>query len=259
MADTKPTGTSDPPCGRIDIHSHMLPGIDDGCENMDQVLESIKQLKAAGYVGSICTPHVYPEAYPLNTAPCIETLTAQLNAKLGSAGVAYRLWPGGEVRLFDGVIDWLKVHGVPTLAGSRCVLTDFWPDKWPRWIDTAYDWFIGNGFQPILAHPERIPASKELDAGVTRLIEKGVWLQGNFRSFTGAEGYATNRLVRQWLTNERYQFLALDMHRPESLDSRLDGVQLLVEEFGGEIFDEMTITVPRRLIFGVSDTARAVC
>ena len=93
----------------------------------------------------------------------------------------------------------------------------------------------------------------------TLLIEKGVWLQGNFRSFTGAEGYTANRLVRQWLTNERYQFLALDMHRPESLDSRLDGVQLLVEEFGGEIFDEMTITAPRHLIFGASDTTRAVC
>ena len=240
------------PPGRIDIHSHLLPGVDDGCIDLDQAIQSIRRLRAFGYVGSICTPHIFPEVYLLNTVVYVENLTFQFNEDLRSAGVTYRVWPGGEVRIFDGVIDWLKNHGVPTLAGSRCVLTDFWEERWPPWVETAYEWLLGNGFQPIVAHPERLPPSKDLETGIPRLLEMGVLLQGNFRSFTGEEGYNADRLVRQWTAENHYTFLATDMHRPESLDSRLYGIQLLIDEFGTDRFDALTIDAPRRLVLGAA-------
>ncbi|MGB1125501.1 MAG: CpsB/CapC family capsule biosynthesis tyrosine phosphatase, partial [Phycisphaeraceae bacterium] len=58
-----PDPTHIPP-GRIDIHSHILPGIDDGCTTVAESLESVRVLKAYGYVGTICTPHCWPNSYP---------------------------------------------------------------------------------------------------------------------------------------------------------------------------------------------------
>lgn len=236
------------PSGRIDIHSHLLPGVDDGCTDMAEVLACIERLTALGYVGSICTPHVVPDQLPHNTSGHIHAHCLRLAEALRSAGVKYRIWPGGELRIFNGVTDWVKTHGVPTLADSRCVLTDFWDSKWPKWIFDAYAWFLAQGYQPIVAHPERLPPGRDRDKGLAKLNEMGVWMQGNFRSFTGEEGFEADQLVRAWLREGRYHFLALDMHRPNSLESRLDGVQIMRAEFGDEMFDELTTHAPRRLI-----------
>ncbi len=241
-----------PPDGRIDIHSHLLPGIDDGCADLGEVLTCVERLKALGYVGSICTPHILPDTFPHTTAAHIEAHCLRLTDALRNAGVEYRVWPGGELRIRRGVIDWLKSHGVPTLATSRCVLTDFWDHKWNRWLFEAYEWLIQEGYQPIIAHPERLAATKDRDRGLPQLLEMGVWLQGNFRSFTGEEGFDADRLVRRWLAEGKYQFLSLDMHRPNSLESRLDGIQIMRAEFSDDLFDAMTIDAPRRHIFNQS-------
>ena len=111
--------------GRIDIHSHLLTDVDDGCANFDKVSQSVDQLISFGYVGSICTFHINPHVFLRNTPVLLESLTEQLSGQLKQAGVSYRVWSGGELTLFDGVIDCLKHHGVPTLVESRCVITDF--------------------------------------------------------------------------------------------------------------------------------------
>jgi protein-tyrosine phosphatase len=244
-----------PPRGRIDIHSHLLPGIDDGCEDLEQSLACIGQLKAAGYVGSICTPHVWPELYPANTPDAIAVHTSQLQQMLRDMGVTYQLWPGGELRLFKGVVDWMKEHGVPTLAGSRCVLFDFWQDKWPRWAEQVFQWLFDQGYKPIMAHPERLSANANQPDRLAAYIEMGVRLQGNFLGFTGEDGYQANQLVRQYLTEGRYTFMALDMHQPSSLPSRLDGIKMFIDEFGAQALDQFLIDAPRKLIFDSTPAA----
>ena len=137
-----------PPTGRIDVHSHMLPGIDDGCEDLNESIASIKLLTQAGYVGTICTPHLWPDLFPDNTPVNIQRWTTQLTKQLEERGIEYTLWPGGELRLFKGAIDWMKTHGVPTLADSKYVLADFWEDNWPRHVDKAFDWLLAEGYDP---------------------------------------------------------------------------------------------------------------
>lgn len=76
----------------------------------------------------------------------------------------------------------------------------------------------------------------------------GVWLQGNLRCMTGEDGFMADRLVRQLLQENRYQFLALDMHRQSCLESRLNGMQLVVSEFGESTLDQLTQAAPRRCL-----------
>jgi len=237
-----------PPAGRIDIHSHLLPGIDDGCQDMAESLACIRRLKAAGYVGSICTPHLgrwQPELTPQQ----VMNQTIVLQSQLRQLAEDYRIWPGGEVGLWDGVIAWMQAHGVPTLAGSRCVLVDMWPEKWEKWINPAFRWLIDQGYQPILAHPERSPCVNELDQRVRDLEAMGVWLQGNLRCITGEDGYAADLFMRQWLAENRYRFLALDMHRPDSLVSRLEGIGLVEQTCGRGVTEHLIDMAPRRDIF----------
>lgn len=233
--------------GWIDIHSHLLPGVDDGCQDLEESLASIAQLQQAGFVGSICTPHVFPQMFPQNTAEHIRGWTAQLAMQLRQRGIAYPLWPGGELRLFDGVIDWLKTNEVPTLAGSRYVLTDFWEPVWPKWVDKALDWLLSQGYQPILAHPERL-AMAQLPQHLEALTQRGVLLQGNVRCMTGEDGYLADQWVRRFLAEKRYAFLALDAHRPDTLASRLDGLTMVTQEFGPDTTRKLLHDTPRQIV-----------
>jgi len=236
------------PDGRIDIHSHLLPGVDDGCRSLEESIECVTRLKAAGYVGTVCTPHVWPGAYPQNTPEQINAWTDQLGQQLRDAGIAYQLWAGGELRLFDGVIDWMQVYGVPTLARSGCVLVDMWEARWPKWAMPGFEWLIQEGYQPILAHPERLGCVAESEEQLNELAEMGVWLQGNGRCMTGEEGYHPDRWVRRFLGEDRYQFMALDMHGPDTLEARLEGLAMVAAEFGSSVLDRLTIEAPKRLI-----------
>jgi protein-tyrosine phosphatase len=240
-----------PPTGRIDIHSHMIPGIDDGCQDIDESLACVRRLIELGYAGSICTPHVVPAEFPQNQPQHIAAWTRQLQQAIDDAELTYRVWPGGELRLSADIVSWMQTHGVPTLAGSRCVLMDFWEAKWPKWVASTLDWLVGGRYQPILAHPERLPASRDLDRRLADLASQGIWLQGNFACMTGREGFAADQMVRKLLSEERYQFMALDMHRPDSLEDRLDGISLVEAEFGPEVVESLTVEAPRRLIWGL--------
>jgi len=245
--------TAEPAKGRIDIHSHLLPSVDDGCMAFEESLECVRRLKKAGFVGSICTPHVIGSKSTEsnnNQIQHIRCWVSQFRQELCDAQIEYQLWPGGELRLFDGVIDWLKYQEVPTLADSRCVLVDFWEPVWPAWIMKAFEWLLANGFQPILAHPERLAGGNGLDGQLKTLTSMGVWLQGNFRPMTGLDGYEPDIWVRRLLSEDRYQFMAMDTHRPNTLDDRLDGMRLVEQEYGLAMLNRLTIEAPRRLVFG---------
>ena len=238
------------PAGRVDIHSHMLPGVDDGCADVRETVASVRQLIRAGYVGTICTPHVWPDMFPENTVENIARWTQAVREGLRGYGLDYAVWPGGELRMWDGVHEWLAHWGVPTLAGSKYVLMDFWDAKWPKWLDRELDWLQGQGYQPVLAHPERIAPQRKLLKHIEAVLERGVLLQGNLRCMTGEEGPAADAMVRQLLDAGRYTFLALDMHRPRDLDSRLDGLALVEREYGGGALDQLTAGNPREMILG---------
>jgi protein-tyrosine phosphatase len=232
----------------IDIHCHLLPGIDDGCRDLDDSLACIRRLIQAGYAGSICSPHIVPAEFPLNDPPFIAAQVEFLRQAVAEAKLPYKLWPGAELRLSDDVVAWMGVHGVPTLADSNCVLCDFWDPFWPAWVNKSLRWLLDQHCQPILAHPERLPIRRDLDRRLEELARMGVWFQGNFACLTGSEGADADRLVRQGLEMRRYQFMALDVHRPDTLGVRLDGLAVVAAEFGPELVAELAGAAPQRLI-----------
>jgi protein-tyrosine phosphatase len=234
------------------MHSHILPGIDDGCATLDESLESVRVLKQYGYAGTICTPHCWPMQYPHITPAHIAAWRDALQTEIDSAGLDYTLWTGGELRVYPGAVDWMRANGVPVLAGSTYVLCDFWEARWHKWIDDTFDWLMQQGYTPILAHPERSPTKVDYDKHLDALAERGVLLQGNLRCFTGEEGFYPDQCVRRYMDEGRYTLLALDMHRTDSLQGRLDGIALAAEDFGEERVNDMLDGAVRRLLLDAS-------
>lgn len=238
-----------PETGRIDLHSHLLPGIDDGCRSLDDSLECVRQLREQGYIGSVCTPHVFLTLFPDNTPENIARGVEMLRGELAAAGIDYHLWPGGELRIAPQTIEWLESVGVPTLGESRAVLFDFWGQDWPPYADFLCDWLLERGYQPILAHPERMGLPLPL---LTPLLDdlqsRGVLLQGNLNSISGGEGPQARQIALELLKDGRYHLIASDMHRPNKLAGRFAGLQMLEEQIGSEQVREYLELRPRRLL-----------
>lgn len=242
------------PPGKIDMHSHLLPGIDDGCPDLEDSLACIPQLIDHGYVGTVCTPHFWPQAYPHINVENVQEWTAAFKRELADRGITYRLWSGGELRLAPGMIDWLATYGVPTLGDSRCVLMDMWEPQWHKCIDRTADWLMEQGYQPILAHPERSAKSTDLKSRFFKkldaLTRRGVLLQGNLRTITGGSGATAAILFRQFMQQNKYAALALDMHSATVLPDRLLGLKLVAEEFGQDAVESLAVRAPRQLVLG---------
>ncbi len=242
--------------GRIDLHSHLLPGIDDGCRDGAESLACIRGLMAMGYAGSVCTPHVWPQQYPGLEPIGIGRRVERLRERVAAAGLDYALWPGGEVRLFEDADRWMHQKGAPVLGGlggeRKAVLVDSWSGDWPSHHDRTIDWLLGRGFTPVLAHPERSPTRRGFSRLLDRLDKRGVLLQGNLRSFTGREGSKALALAECFLADGRYACLASDTHRPDTLPDRARGLEAVSGLVDEATLRRLTVDVPRALL-GLED------
>lgn len=237
--------------GRIDTHSHILPGIDDGCPDLEASLNCVRQMIGAGYAGTICTPHIIPKAYPRNTPQQVREWVAEFQRELTRNGIEYQVWAGGECTLDADNWSMFDRIGIPTLGNSRAVLLDWWGAAWPRFADETFERLLREGYQPILAHPERMQMPvKELKTLVHSLKDKGIWLQGNLNSLSGGEGSQSQQLGHEWLKSGTYHLLASDTHHPDRLAGRLAGLQQAIELVGEDRVNELTAKRTRALAEG---------
>lgn len=248
--------SSQPPAeGLLDLHCHLLPGIDDGCRNLTESLECITRWHEAGFRGAVCTPHLCTTFFPENTTRAVAEWIVALQHAVDEASLSFTLWPGGELRLAERTIPWLEEHGVPTLGPGKAVLIDWWGNDWPTCCDDAIAWLLERGYQPVLAHPERMGLPEaELDRVLACLSGQGVLLQGNLNSLAGGEGPAAQQRAEHLLETERYYVLASDTHRPESVPGRHAGLKRLRSRFGDDWLQTLLADRPRTLLhWGSSD------
>lgn len=236
--------------GRIDIHGHLLPGIDDGCPSAEDSLACARMLVDAGYTHACCTPHVWP-TLARNTVTAIRQRTDELQQQLDAAGVPLRLIPGGEINL---EWNWPAIGSAPPaeiasygLAGKH-LLFDFWADTFPDFLPPAVQRLQGLGFTLIMAHPERLIAVQTDPAIADRFIEMDIRLQCNSWCLTDPVGTPTRDVSERLLRDGKYFLLGTDLHNAATLPIRLEGVHRAIEYVGADAVDALTITNPRQLV-----------
>jgi protein-tyrosine phosphatase len=240
--------------GLIDTHTHLLPGIDDGCKSADESLACARALVLAGYTHAFCTPHVWPERPENGVAENLAVQVRRLQAIYDAAGVPLTLMPGGELNL--------KSCG-PTLCSQsrdevisyglkgKVVLFDFWTpsvdDLRERVIPPARH-LVKLGLKGVLAHPERIQVFHHAPELINEFTEMGFKLQMNTWCLTEGPKTPVYQLAERLLKDGRYFFFGTDLHNPQGMDIRIKGLEVARRMAGEEAVRTLTVDHPRLLL-----------
>lgn len=196
----------------IDIHSHILPGVDDGAGSMEESIAMLRQAQKEGIGAVILTPHQKPERKCVSVRGIRENIV-RLQREMERQHIQIALYPGSELLYHHGLRERLAEGSVCTLAGSRYVLVEFLPDEnWQYIRDGLYDLACG-GYRPVVAHVERCMQLAAEPEKVRELINMGCYIQMNAGSITGLSGLAMKRGARRLLKEELVHFVATDAHR----------------------------------------------
>jgi protein-tyrosine phosphatase len=236
--------------GRIDVHAHLIPGVDDGCQTLGESIECARQFLAAGYTHAFCTPHIWP-SFPRNVAVNILRWTADLQTEYDRASVPLRLLPGGEINFqtaWPAMQSLSRMDIVSYGLLGKHVLFDFWADSAPDYLLPAVAHLRSLGLVPILAHPERIRVIQENAALLEKLMDMGLRLQCNTWCLMDRPGMPTRDVSERLLRADKYFLLGTDCHNPSGLPVRFAGVSRAIEMVGEEKVRELTITNPRTLL-----------
>jgi len=194
----------------VDMHSHLLPGIDDGAEDLEESLDLIRALRKLGYRHLITTPHVYQEYFP-NTTAVIREKEAEVKAAIAQEGIDVTLQAAAEYMLDEGFAARLQDDDLLTL-GERHVLVELGFLAEPPGVEETFFELRTKGYRPVLAHAERyLYLADDLDR-FARLREMGVWLQLNLLSFTGHYGSPVQKLAKRLLKAGYIDLLGTDCH-----------------------------------------------
>ncbi len=201
-----------------DMHSHLLPGIDDGSPDMTTTLAYLSQLEEMGYQKIITTPHVMRELYP-NKAEDIRALAVDVNQAIEKAGLKIKLEASAEYMLDDGFEVLLENDRLIPIA-NRYILIEMSYVAPSLNYENAIFKIQAQGFIPILAHPERYNYLSMND--FERIKSLGCLLQVNLLSLTGYYGKHTQHIAQQLLQQKYASFLGTDLHHKRHLEAIKD-------------------------------------
>lgn len=231
----------------IDIHCHILPGVDDGSPNMETSLCMLKTALSEGTKGMILTPHHKP--MHRNASPrYIEEYTLDLMEKAHEQGIKVQLFPGNEIYYSADTVSQLERGEVATMAGSGYVLIEFHPTDMYKTIHNALYNVKALGYYPIIAHVERYADMAKHIKYVDDLLNMGVYVQVNANSVMGKYGLGIKHFTRELLKRKMVHFVASDAHdnssrAPHLLDCRDYVEKKLSEQYALEIFHDNAMMV----------------
>lgn len=243
----KPPATSRAPTGRVDVHSHLLPGVDDGCRDLDESIACARRMVAAGYTHSFCTPHVWPNL-TVTHPDLITEHVERLQGALAAAAVPLRLFPGGEINLRPDTNQTVAQKLVTYGMRGKFLLCDIWADALPGFFAETIAWLQSQGLTVILAHPERMKAVHAKPELFYQFEAMGLLLQCNLQCLSDPIGVPTRDIAERFLGEGKYFLLGSDLHNLPTLDLRLNGLRRAIELVGEAGVAKLTVEHPRLLL-----------
>lgn len=208
----------------IDLHCHMLPGLDDGAADLSVSLAMARMAVADGIVTTACTPHILPGVYP-NSGEGIRDAVADFAAELEVAEIPLTLEVGADVHLDPGLLSGLRNGNVPTLGASRYFLLEPPHHSIPPRLDELAFGFVTAGYYPILTHPERLSWIEGQFDVVLRMAASGVLIQLTAGSLLGQFGRRAQYWAERMLDENLVDLLASDAHNLERRPPVLAGAR----------------------------------
>ncbi|MGL4570203.1 MAG: tyrosine-protein phosphatase [Clostridium sp.] len=224
----------------IDIHTHILPGIDDGSKKLDISLEMIKKSINEGTRDIVMTPH-YRKGYFHTTYDEVKNITNELNKFIKSEGFDCNLHYGQEVYYSDKIIEDLDAGLIGTINGGRYMLVEFPMRVIPtESVDFMYELRL-KGITPIIAHPERYHEVIRDATILNDFIDEGCLFQLNAGSILGFFGKDVKKCAEKLCKNSLYSFIGSDAHNNQSRNTGImEGINE-VKKINSRLYKEILV------------------
>jgi tyrosine-protein phosphatase YwqE len=201
---------------KVDMHSHLIPGIDDGAPDLDTALNLIKELQELGFKKIITTPHVMADLYP-NTSKIILNGLEKVRAAIAAAGIEIEIDAAAEYLLDEAFEHKLSEDDLLTLPGKKVLVEMSFVNPAPNLESILFELQM-KGYRPIMAHPERYQYYHNDFGKFERLIDRGCELQVNLLSLTGYYGAPIKKVAQKLLKADMVSFLGTDLHNDKHLE-----------------------------------------
>lgn len=201
-----------------DMHSHLLPGLDDGLQSIDQTVQFMRQLQQLGYQKFICTPHILSDVYP-NSPDTILPKLELVRTALQENNIAVQVEAAAEYMVDIDFENYLQA-GKPILTfGDNLVLIEMSYVAASNNIENVIFHLKLKGLQPVLAHPERYAYYIGNNEQFQRFIDLGCLLQINLLSLLGYYGEGAKTTAEQLLKKNMVSLVGTDMHHHNHLNA----------------------------------------
>lgn len=200
---------------QVDMHSHILPGIDDGAKDVEESINLIDGLLNMGYKELIATPHVLLDYYP-NTPESIESAKQQLQAELDKRGYDLSITYAAEYMLDHHFLTLLEADNVLSF-GNQYLLVETMFQQMPYDLENMLFQIQLKKYQPVLAHPERYLYVDKTLKQLEPLKDRSCLFQVNLLSFLGYYGKREQEIALRLLDSGMVDFIGTDMHHDRHL------------------------------------------
>jgi protein-tyrosine phosphatase len=206
----------------IDLHCHILPGLDDGARTFEEALKMARIAQSDGIKTIVATPHLFRGGFATGDLASIEEKRRTLNDALGENGIEVGIKSGAEVHISHNLIDEIRAHrNSLAINGSAYMFIEFPSGHiYPGVKNLIFD-LMSEGIIPIIAHPERNSVFARHPGLLYDLVQMGALAQANSGSLTGLYGREAGEAVIHFLKWNLIHFLASDAHNSTSMPPRL--------------------------------------
>lgn len=236
----------------VDIHSHILPGIDDGSESLETSINILKKMASLGFNHIVATPHyITGSSFKCNNENKVN-LIRKLQKELDDRNINISIFLGNEVYIDHEILSLIDKGEISVINGKKYLLIEL-----PRngKINDLYDLIFKlrtRDIVPIIAHPERYICLQEDNSLIDEIVEHGALIQVNFESISAKHGKDSKKLALYLLKNKKIHFLASDIHHEDStfFNTFQSLKKAIIKIIGEEKFKEVTYTNPALVLNG---------
>lgn len=232
----------------IDLHSHILPNIDDGSKSIEETFNLIKEAQNVGFEAVVLTSH-YMEGYYETDSKEREVWLNAISQNLDTKNINIKLYLGNEIYMSENIIKLLEEGRASTINNTSYVLFEMPLNAEPlNLYDVVYQ-MQQCKIVPILAHPERYSFVQNEPELIYDLIQKGVLMQANYGSIIGQYGTKAQIIVKKFLENNMIHFFGSDVHRQNTIYPKIPQILIELEKIiGKQKLEELTTINPNLVL-----------
>lgn len=237
------------PAGFVDLHTHLIPALDDGPPDLATAVAIVRAAAATGTGVMVATSHSAEVLQSGAGRDGLQTMLDAVRDAVGAAGITVTLLLGTEIFLEPDTPARLQSGAVASLNGSRYVLVELPFQSIPMYLDATLFALQAAGFVPVIAHPERNVLVQREPQRLAAWVERGALIQISAASVLGGFGRAAGQVARLAVAHHLCHAVASDAHDPRSRPPQLDTVDAaLREEFGPATARRLLDEQPRAIV-----------